>query len=513
MKDALPLAPAPELIFGLVGPIGVDLDLVTSLLADALRDVDYSVASLRVTKLMREIPTDVQIVDTSPPYIASFRQRISYANKVRERLERSDAMAILAISAIRQLRKQQGGDEETPLPSQAYIVRQFKRPEEIKLLRSVYGRQFIQISAYAPQQYRITRIAAKEKASRGGLVDEVEATTEAHKLVMQDDKEVEVGESDFGQNVRDAFPLGDVFIDTVDRGTCRTTLERFVNALFGNNEVTPTHDEYGMYVSKSASLRSAALTRQVGAAIFRDTGEIISMGCNEVPKAGGGTYWSDDPNDRRDIVEGYDPNEQKKSELLADLIDRLLNEGHLSSALQQKGNSFAICNALLNDPSSTVKDSKVMDLLEFGRDIHAEMSAICDAARNGISLAGSTLYTTTFPCHLCAKHIVASGVCRVVYLEPYPKSYARELHSDSIDVEGDVATKHVNFTPFIGISPYRYRDLFEKGRRKYGGSAQQWNRGEKRPMIEVYYPSYFESEVHVVKLIEHKLREMSSLQA
>jgi deoxycytidylate deaminase len=108
-----------------------------------------------------------------------------------------------------------------------------------------------------------------------------------------------------------------------------------------------------------------------------------------------------------------------------------------------------------------------MDLLEFGRDIHAEMSAICDAARNGLSLGGSSLYTTTFPCHLCAKHIVASGIRRVVYLEPYPKSYAQELHEDSIEVEGNADTKRVNFAPFIGISPYRYRDLFEKGRRKY----------------------------------------------
>ncbi|MDN3612645.1 hypothetical protein QWZ16_23945 [Vibrio ostreicida] len=26
-----------------------------------------------------------------------------------------------------------------------------------------------------------------------------------------------------------------------------------------------------------------------------------------------------------------------------------------------------------------------------------------------------------FPCHNCAKHIVASGIKRVVYVEPYPK--------------------------------------------------------------------------------------------
>jgi deoxycytidylate deaminase len=317
-NDALPLAPAPELVFGLVGPIGVDLDTVIVLLEEALHGVGYEVDVLRVTKLMREIPTD-RAIDDNATYIDSFRQRIAYANKVRDQLQRSDAMAILVVSAIRQLRKERGDDEEVPTPSRAYIIRQFKRPEEIKLLRSVYGRQFIQISTYAPQKYRIDRIAAREKASRSGLVDEVEAATEAYKLVMQDDREVRVDGGDFGQNVRDAFPLGDVFIDTVNRANCRSTLVRFINALFGNNEIGPTHDEYGMYIAKSASLRSAALTRQVGAAVSRSTGEIISMGCNEVPKSGGGTYWSEDPDDRRDIVEGHDPNEQKKNELLADL--------------------------------------------------------------------------------------------------------------------------------------------------------------------------------------------------
>jgi hypothetical protein len=144
-NDALPLAPAPELVFGLVGPIGVDLDTVIVLLEEALHGVGYEVDVLRVTKLMREIPTD-RAIDDNATYIDSFRQRIAYANKVRDQLQRSDAMAILVVSAIRQLRKERGDDEEVPTPSRAYIIRQFKRPEEIKLLRSVYGRQFIQIS-------------------------------------------------------------------------------------------------------------------------------------------------------------------------------------------------------------------------------------------------------------------------------------------------------------------------------------------------------------------------------
>ena len=68
--------------------------------------------------------------------------------------------------------------------------------------------------------------------------------------------------------------------------------------------------------------------------------------------------------------------------------------------------------------SDAVRESRVMDLIEFGRILHAEMSALSDAARKGICVEGATLYCTTFPCHLCAKLIVAAGITKVVYLEP-----------------------------------------------------------------------------------------------
>jgi cytidine deaminase len=278
-----------------------------------------------------------------------------------------------------------------------------------------------------------------------------------------------------------------------------------VRLLFGSNEITPTHDEYGMYMAKSASLRSSDLSRQVGSAIFLKSGEIATMGCNEVPKAGGGTYWYGDKGDKRDFVQGRDSNEGYKLSLLVDLLDRLAKGSHLSEGLLKLGDAPSMGKQLLKeDGENSLRESKIMDLLEFGRIIHSEMSAISDAARKGISVQDGTLYCTTFPCHLCAKHIVASGIRRLVYLEPYPKSYARALHGDSIDVDGDGNNGKVAFDAFIGVSPYRYRDLFEKGKRKFEGLALLWNEGEKRPMIDVYYPSYFQAEVSVVARLKEK---------
>ena len=467
----------------------------------------YNAQTLRITELMREV--DVGLPLDATGYVKSFQQRIAYANKVREQLGRNDALAILAVSAIREFRVASGSSVEEPISKQAYIIRQFKRPEEVKLLRAVYGKQFIQISAYAPQHYRIRRITVKEAQSKRGLAAASVAENAANTLVKQDEVEHGTGH---GQNVRDAFPLADLFVEAPDKKSCKTTIARFVEALFGDNEKSPTHDEYGMYMAKSASLRSSALTRQVGAAIFRSTGEIVSLGCNEVPKAGGGTYWSGDVGDQRDFVSGHDPNEEKKRELVVDFIDRLKRGNHLAKETVGNKDTAAIADALLSEKSTGgLAASKVMDLIEFGRDIHAEMSAITDAARKGVSVSGGTLYCTTFPCHLCAKHIVAAGIKRVVSIEPYPKSYAEELHSDSIEIDGDGSGTRVTFQRFLGISPFRYRDLFEKGKRKYStGIAQRWNRDVRKPMIDVIYPSYFKAETHIVNLIEARLKAVNT---
>lgn len=51
--------------------------------------------------------------------------------------------------------------------------------------------------------------------------------------------------------------------------------------------------------------------------------------------------------------------------------------------------------------------------------IHAEANAITRAARLGIALEGSTIYSTSLPCNECAKMIVSSGIVRVVYTETY----------------------------------------------------------------------------------------------
>jgi len=259
----------------------------------------------------------------------------------------------------------------------------------------------------------------------------------------------------YGQRISDVFYLGDVFIRGNHRESIEKTTKRFFEAFFGSNEISPSKMEYGMYAAAGAALRSIDLSRQVGAAIFSDEGEILALGCNEVPKAFGGSYWEDHVGGpHRDFEEGLDANQNRKIEILHDFLTRLKKIGLIGSGDMSSEQVGQQVKKLLGH--NQIQESQLMDIIEFGRMVHAEMSAITDAARLGTSIQNTTLFCTTFPCHVCAKHIVASGVKRVVFLEPYPKSYAEELHSDSITFNPAEANNKVYFEPFIGISPRRY---------------------------------------------------------
>lgn len=53
------------------------------------------------------------------------------------------------------------------------------------------------------------------------------------------------------------------------------------------------------------------------------------------------------------------------------------------------------------------------------RSVHAELNAIINAAKNGVSLKDAQLYTTTCPCRSCAMAIVNAGISIVRYMREY----------------------------------------------------------------------------------------------
>ncbi|TKT69073.1 anti-phage dCTP deaminase [Aquamicrobium sp. LC103] len=496
----------PELVIGLVGPIGVDLDAIIKYLTKSLSAVQYRTEVIHLTRLLTDMFPQWNIDDET--YAARYHSLIANADRLRRETENQAALSLMAIGEIRRLRQEHQPDLDQkdarmrPLRGTAYVIRQFKREEEITLLRQVYGRKFIQISVFSDREERHRQLIRKIKDHGTSIIPDSEAEKQAIDLIEKDHNE---SSDEYGQRVSDVFHLGDVFVRGHDNKDSEAIVDRFIQAFFGHNGYSPTKAEYGMYAAAGAALRSLDLSRQVGAAVFSQRGEVITLGCNEVPKAFGGTYWCDDPGEQhRDFEEGVDGNHSRKIRVVHDLVERLGALGYLSEKLTSAGSAAKQVRILMQE--KRISDSRVMDLIEFGRIIHAEMSAITDAARTGKSLADSILYCTTFPCHMCAKHIVSSGVRRVVFLEPYPKSHAKDLHSDSITFSPNEAAAKVLFEPFIGISPRRYRDIFEKKKRKdSSGKATIWNSGKAIPRIEDRSSSYIDNEEPAISLVTQKI--------
>ena len=467
--------------------------------------LNYNVFNIKVTdsfrRLKEDIPPRIQLV--SEPFYDRMDSHINYGNYVRERFKDNSILASAAISLIARQRwksdlAHRGGSQLPSYERRVYIVNQFKRKEEIDLMRQVYGPLFFQISIYSRKETRIrylqSRISAEKRQDDARNPENL-----ARFLVARDEDEAR---EPHGQRVSSVFHDADFIVNVeAPNQNISKQISRFSELLFGSNTTSPTKSEYGMYSAKVAALRTLDLSRQVGAAIFSAAGEVISLGTNEVPKAGGGTYWADGSFDAREYVLKKDSNDEKKRlvvrELYALAVGGNFNEKDFSDFLKR----------------DDVKNSRAMDAIEYGRIVHAEMNAVTDAARLGRSLQDAILYCTTFPCHLCAKHIVASGVKKVIYLEPYPKSLAQELHPDSISVDGSERGRFskypvVEFEHFFGVTPRRYREFFERQKRKADGRLQDYAGGKKRPIVQIIQPSYLRSEELCIKAGFERLRRL-----
>jgi deoxycytidylate deaminase len=449
----------PELFIGLVGAVGADLETLCSALKDSFSQVHYTFKEIHVIEKIHLFKRWGSLPEK--PLETRYRTHIAAGDEFREAFGLGDALARWSIAVLRDIRKIETGNANEPLTRVAYGLRSLKHPEEIQLLRNVYGPNFYLIAAYSPYDMRLSqftkRIGASHNASGSAIAKYKAVATEILELDQTE------GDKKLGQNLRETFPQADLFISVTDRDSTKSSVRRFIELLFNNTQEihTPSKDEQGMFLAKASALRSAALGRQVGAAITNDDGSVIALGTNEVPKFGGGMYWPG-PDDHRDFKEGEDISDRMKKIQFAEVIEALKRHGWFTDMVAKKDDS-----ELVKDALPLVKGSRLMSLIEFGRNVHAEMAALIEAAARGVSVRDSTMYTTAFPCHDCARHIVASGIKRVAYIEPYPKSLALDFHNDSIVVDPhEEVTNKVNFQQFVGLAPSRYIDLFAASERK-----------------------------------------------
>lgn len=458
-----------DLIVGLVGAVGTDMAWVEQELVKHLKSLQFAVEGISINELISRAYGSRLPNKDDIPHDDYIKNRMKAGTALRMRWEDPAAVSLLVVEEI-VARREHLRREHAPLrPRCAFVLRSLRRREEVELLDQVYRTQFVLVGCHAPRAVRIEGLADRIACSRDT------GDTGAHRwraewLTILDQHEQGDASTDpetrrtlakYGQRTRDTFPLADAYVNLYAHSDTERALRRFCDLVLGHPFISPSRDEFAMFHAQAAATRSTDLSRQVGAAIATVEGDIVAVGCNEVPRAGGGAYWEDDEPDARDFRLGRDGNQDQRDRALREIYHVLERRGALSSSARKNG-----LTAFLE----AMDDTRVDGLIEFSRSVHAEMAALLDAARRGVSVRGAVLYTSTFPCHNCAKHIVAAGIDRVVFIEPYPKSLAEQLHGDSLVVDEPSAGEGmVRFEHFVGVAPTNYLPLFRAhGKRKDG---------------------------------------------
>ncbi len=476
-------------MIALVAAVGTDVGMVADEVATALAAYDYESDILRFSDYLAEQADEDFRQD---PFDESLWKAMDEGDKLRQKWERDDALALNAISDIVATREEKAGSvvetcpgetEPANLERHAFILRSLKTPHELETLRAVYGSRLITIGAYSPDDKRLQHLGERIQRSRQNS-DRATWVHQPEALILRDRKEEEVG----GQDVSGTFHRADFFVRAWSDVVAREDLARTMEILFGAPFRTPTRDEHGQFQAAGAAVRSAEFGRQVGAAVTTQDGSVIAVGTNEVPKFRGGSHWEEDGAGNRDFEVGdQDTNRKHLDELaealtasLARAVDDVVEE--LGAAPPARGTLDSARDALLSRAPSALRAGGLRDLTEFGRAVHAEMNALLDAARRGVPVTDATLYTTTFPCHNCARHVIGAGITRVVFIEPYTKSRAEDLHPESLAIAQSNAAGRVAFEPFVGVAPRRYLQMFDAAARERLGHTPRKNAaGSKAP--------------------------------
>ncbi len=518
MKDRLKSRQSSELVLAFCGAIGsrINEDILKTF-EETLQRESYKVHTVKISQIIIEAFEEgkyglrkIEGLSDSIKGLSRFErynQLQQLGTEIRSQLG-ADTLAKICIEKISILRKRHTYTHEDKV---AYLISQIKHPEEIIFFRLVYSGIFYLVGTLCSEDQRKHNLINKEDISE----------THTIQLIETDRNENNVD----GQKLEKVLHSSDFFINNTDTlpSHREDVISRFIGLIHGVNGLTPSMQETGMYAAHTASLRSACLSRQVGASIMDNEGTIIATGCNDVPKFGGGLYNTDCVEDKRCV--NYEDKKcfndyhkdllaQEVTEKITDKLSIVLNDltSQLSSEPQQKAIQPLLDKLQkifpLEATNTIANDTSIKNLIEYSRAIHAEMDAIISLSRkNGYSTSKSTLFTTTYPCHNCARHIVTAGIERVIYIEPYEKSLATKLHNDTI-AKNRRDTKKVSFLPFEGVSPRRYSDLFKAhNKRKDQGSAISIKVKQSSQVIPTYIDSYYDRENNVVRSLHEQFEE------
>lgn len=479
-----------EIWFGVVGPVGAGGSRTINALRKACEAAGYKCQTIKMSDLIRSWAEQRGIA--LPPPDEKTLETVQALQDVGDQIRARDpsSVARLCLAAIAAKRAELTGQDfkkgeavEPDKEKRAYLIDSIRHPAETSLFRRAYGNAFALVGVVCREDVRRDRILGKYLNKQQQQSDDKVKAIDAFIERDADDSE-----ASHGQHVTAAFHEADFFIDNTEndeadqKGILEEALSRLVGLVTHSRILRPRIEETAMHHAHSARVRSACLSRQVGAALVDADGTVVSTGTNEVPRAGGGVYGehfsgAHSAEDHRCAFragEKFCSSNVEQNLIIDQLIDALpMLKGHAD----QKG------------LRATIRKTRLGGLIEFSRAVHAEMDALLSAGREGVSTVGTRLFVTTFPCHYCARHIVSAGVYEVQFIEPYPKSLALNLHVDAIELndvswvppeqismadEKRRAAAPVNglpnpsgrvlFKPFVGVAPRLYLRAFEKTR-------------------------------------------------
>ncbi len=499
-----------EIVIGLVSPLGCKKSHLKSQIKKSFELKGYVFVSIDVTELIYN-ECSGECRKSLDVFI-----KMELCNLLRKKYKGTVAALIVKKITEERLQREseenEGGNEKI-----IYWVDQIKNEAEYEILSHVYGLSYIQLSLFSNVIARDSSIQSKlkndkrkkllsadfdnakivdkyikdkklkveVKKSLGDSINSIFVEYEdniqpdcAHNLIDKDYIDSNVAHKKSGQQICKLFHKSHYFLNLdVKKAVLEKEINKFIMQYFGEYKDYPTQDEFGMAIAYHTSYRSNFPgDRHIGAAIIARDGEVISVGSIRAPNPSSNTKVAHQDS----ITDGY-------SQYKKDIDDWLISIGRVDSIDVTDKNCPGEIKSFLQHSNNIKRFLK--ESIEFHPCTHAEMAALLDAAKLGVSIRNATMYTTTFPCHLCAKDIITAGISRVVYIEAYPKSKSKNLYPSIIDLNHQQKKDVVPFDLFSGVSPSRYHYVYSlknKGKETYPHNFVS-------PFLKYECPGYYKS--------------------
>jgi deoxycytidylate deaminase/dephospho-CoA kinase len=361
-----------------------------------------------------------------------------------DKLRKENGNDYLVRVALEEAERELGKDVATERPA-GLIVDGIRNTAEVQALRP--WSHFYLVSVQANTDLRERRVLAQ-----GNRCKTKEGFGEADERDAEEQKA-------YGQQVTKCNYLADIIVINEKEISTDAKLDRqkYISAKLYHpylmlierlahgeqpKETRARQDEALMTLAYVESRRSSCVKRQVGAVIATKEGDVISAGHNDVPEASAPCI--EDPRYRwcaRDCLQERIaqrflccPNCGRKVKLKVACQCGYKATSFVKRCPQCKADididySCPKCKTRIFDEFLPgVAEEKTGKLLDLCRSLHAEENAILNLSRTGVRLPEkAVLYSTTFPCNLCANKIVAVGIRRVVYAEPYTMKEAEVI--------------------------------------------------------------------------------------